>query len=78
MRTLYLKSSLSGMYVQLRHYLFIAFLLIACSLVVAYLLSTILQKTISDPIIALEATAKAISTGAEKRSLRDSRPRRPR
>ena len=59
--TLYLKSSLSGMYVQLRQFAFIAFLLIACSLVVAYLLSTILQKTISEPIIALEATAKAIS-----------------
>lgn len=58
---LFIKSDLENMYVQLRHFAFIAFLLIVCSLVVAYLLSRLLQKAISEPILALEKTAKIIS-----------------
>ncbi len=59
--TLYIRSDLQAMYDQLRRYMMIAMLLIAGSLVVAYLLSKLLQQTISEPILALEQTAKKIS-----------------
>jgi len=58
---LYLKSDLEAMYDQLRHYAAIGLLLLMGSLVVAYFLSRLLQKSISEPILALELTAKAIS-----------------
>jgi PAS domain S-box-containing protein len=59
--TLYLKSDLQAMYAQLRHYGFIGLFLIIGSLIVAYILSELLQKSISEPILALEQTAKVIS-----------------
>jgi len=59
--TLYLKSDLEAMYEQLRRYAAIGLLLLMGSLVVAYFLSRLLQKSISEPILALEQTAKAIS-----------------
>ena len=59
--TLYLKSDLEAMYDQLRQYAAIGLLLLMGSLVVAYFLSRLLQKSISAPILALEQTAKAIS-----------------
>jgi PAS domain S-box-containing protein len=59
--TLYLKSDLEAMYEQLRHYAAIGLLLLLGSLVVAYFLSRLLQSSISEPILALEQTAKAIS-----------------
>jgi len=59
--TLYLKSDLEAMYEQLRHYAAIGLLLLMGSLVVAYFLSRLLQQSISEPILALEQTAKAIS-----------------
>jgi signal transduction histidine kinase len=58
---LYLKSDLKAMYEQMRYYVLIGILLIAASLLVAFLLSKLLQKSISEPILALEQTAKAIS-----------------
>lgn len=58
---LYIKSDLKAMYAQLQRYMLIAILLIAGSLLVAFLLSKLLQHTISEPILALEQTAKAIS-----------------
>lgn len=59
--TLFIKSDLEAMYAQLRQYAFIGLLLILGSLTVAFILSKFLQKTISEPIIALERTAKVIS-----------------
>jgi PAS domain S-box-containing protein len=59
--TLYVKSNMNEMYAQLQQYAFLALLLIAGSLVIAYILSKLLQKTISEPIIALEQTAQIIS-----------------
>lgn len=59
--TLYLKSDLEAMYAQLRYFMLIGIFLIVGSLVIAFLLSKILQKSIADPIIALEKTAKIIS-----------------
>jgi signal transduction histidine kinase len=59
--TLYLKSDLKVMYEQMRFYAFIGILLIGVSLFVAYLLSKFLQKSISEPILALKQTATAIS-----------------
>ncbi|HKR05753.1 MAG TPA: ATP-binding protein [Bacteroidia bacterium] len=59
--TLYLKSDMEEMYAQLRHYGLIGLLLIAGSLILAYMLSKILQKSISEPILALEQTARIIS-----------------
>lgn len=59
--TLYLQSDLKTMYTQLRYYIFIGIILIAVSLLAAYLLSKLLQKSISEPILALKQTAKIIS-----------------
>ncbi|MEO8147466.1 MAG: ATP-binding protein [Bacteroidia bacterium] len=59
--TLYIKSDLEAMYAQLRHYALLALLFIAGSLFVAYLLSKLLQKSISEPILALKQTTKIIS-----------------
>jgi signal transduction histidine kinase len=59
--TLYLKSDLKIMYEQMQFYLLIGFGLIVISLVVAYFLSKFLQKSISEPILALTETAKIIS-----------------
>lgn len=59
--TLYLKSDLESMYAQLRHYALIAVLLILGTLVIASLFSRVLQKSVSEPILALEETAKVIS-----------------
>lgn len=58
---LYLRSDMQGLYAQLRHFATIALLLIGCSLLIAYFLSTILQRSISQPILQLEETAKRIS-----------------
>ncbi|OOO00855.1 MAG: Phytochrome-like protein cph1 [Chromatiales bacterium USCg_Taylor] len=59
--TLYLKSDLGAMYERLRLYSGIAALVLAVSFLVAYLLSRVLQQQISQPILALAETAKAIS-----------------
>ena len=63
--TLFIKSDLKAMYAQLRDFILIAALLIAGSLVVAYLLSNLLQKSISQPIISLQQTAKVISSSRD-------------
>jgi signal transduction histidine kinase len=59
--TLYLKSGLGAMYERLRLYSGIAALVLAVSFLVAYLLSRVLQQQISQPILALAKTAKAVS-----------------
>lgn len=59
--TLYIKSDLEALYEQLRHYAAIGLLLLLGSVLVAFLLSRFLQKSISEPILALEQTARAIS-----------------
>jgi PAS domain S-box-containing protein len=61
MGTLYLKSSVGAMYARFRIYACIIALVIAASLVVAYILSKTLQKQISKPILDLAETAKVIS-----------------
>jgi hypothetical protein len=59
--TLYLKSSLEGLNKQIRFNIAVALFLIGLTLVAGYFLTIIFQKTISDPIISLERTAKSIS-----------------
>jgi len=59
--TLYLKSDMKAMYERFTLYSFIALLVIAVSSLLAFLLSNRLQKIISDPILALAATAGIIS-----------------
>ena len=59
--TLYLKSDLEDMYERLRLYGTITISVITLSLLLAYLLSKILQKSISKPILALAETTKSIS-----------------
>lgn len=61
MGTLFIKSDLEVMYSQINHLLLIGLLLTFCSLVIAYLLSNILQKTISGPILDLEKVANIVS-----------------
>ena len=59
--TLYLKSDMAALYDRLRLYALIAILVIAVSSMVAYVLSRMLQRQISRPILALAETAKAVS-----------------
>lgn len=61
MGTLYIRSDMGAMYAQLRRYGIIGLLLFCFSLIVAYILSQVLQKSISEPILQLEQTAKVIS-----------------
>ncbi len=63
--TLYIKSDMKAMYEQLRRYVILALLLFSFSLLVAYLLSRLLQSSISGPILSLEQTAKSISEKAD-------------
>jgi PAS domain S-box-containing protein len=59
--TLFIRFDLEAMIEQVMHYTIVGILLLVGSLVVAFLLSKLLQKSISEPIIALEETAKIIS-----------------
>jgi len=59
--TLYLRSDMGAMYERFQLYSGIVVLVVAASLLVAYLLSRALQRQISHPILALVETAKAIS-----------------
>jgi PAS domain S-box-containing protein len=60
--TLYLKSDLGEMYERFRLYGIIVVAVITVSFVLAWMLSKMLQQQISEPILALAGTAKAIST----------------
>jgi PAS domain S-box-containing protein len=60
--TLYLKSDLGAMYERLRLYGLIVVAVIMLSFILACMLSKMLQQQISEPILALAETAKAIST----------------
>lgn len=72
--TLYLRSSMKGVYNRFALYGVIALVFIIISFVFAYLISKRLQRSISDPILALAGTAGTISdkrdysVRAEKRS----------
>lgn len=59
--TLYLQSDLVAVYERLRLYSGIAASVLAVSFLVAYLLSRVMQQQISQPILALAETAKAVS-----------------
>jgi signal transduction histidine kinase len=59
--TLYLRSDMKAMNERIKLYGIIAFLVISVSFILAYFLSRLLQKTISQPILKLAATAKVIS-----------------
>jgi PAS domain S-box-containing protein len=59
--TLYLRSDMGAMYERFRLYGSIALLVIIVACLLAYGLSRLLQKQISQPILALAETARAIS-----------------
>ena len=59
--TLYLKSDMGAIYERVQLYGTIAVLVIIISLLLAYFLSKKLQRGISEPILSLAQTAKAIS-----------------
>ncbi|HXB02052.1 MAG TPA: PAS domain S-box protein [Opitutaceae bacterium] len=59
--TLYLENDLGAVYERFRLYGLMIVLVVAVSFLLAYTLSTALQKQISRPILALAETAKAIS-----------------
>lgn len=59
--TLYLRSDLGGMYDRLRVYLVVVAWVVIISFFLAFLLSRVLQKRISQPILELANTAKLIS-----------------
>jgi signal transduction histidine kinase len=58
---LYLKSDLEGMYERFRIFGIVAAFVIILSFLLAWLLSKLLQRSISNPILALAETAKIIS-----------------
>jgi len=60
--TLYLRSDMKAIYTRFERYGLISLLVVALSILVAYLLSRQLQKKISKPILALAKTAADIST----------------
>src|SRR5213593_3727882 len=60
--TLYLASDLGAIYDTFRLSGVIGLAVMAVALLAAYLLSPVLQRTISQPILALAETAKAVST----------------
>jgi signal transduction histidine kinase len=60
--TLYIRSSLSGMYERFRLYSEILILVLIGSSLLAYIMSTYLQKKISAPILELAKAAKSISS----------------
>src|SRR3989454_499650 len=59
--TLYLNSDLGAMYALIRLYGGIVLLVMASSFLIAFALSTALQKSISQPILELASAAKAVS-----------------
>ena len=59
--TLYIRSDLQVLYDQLKSYGLMALLLMSFSLIIAYILSMALQQSISEPILALQHTAKRVS-----------------
>ena len=61
MGTLYVKSDMGAIYQRFRNFSLIAALILVLALFVAYLLSTRLQRRISEPILTLAATASEIS-----------------
>jgi signal transduction histidine kinase len=58
---LYLKSDMDALYERLGLYATIAAIIITASVAVAYFLSRRLQRTITDPVLALAETARAVS-----------------
>ncbi len=63
--TLFLKSDLGALFDWLRLFSGIAAVVIAASLLLAYLISRSLQRQISEPILALAQTAAAVSHGRD-------------
>ncbi len=59
--TLFIRTNLADIYNRFRLYLIITLSVVAVSFFLAYLLSDILQKNISIPILSLAETARAIS-----------------
>jgi signal transduction histidine kinase len=59
--TLYLKSDMDALYERLGLYATIAGLIITASFAVAYFLSRRLQRSITDPVLELAETARAVS-----------------
>ena len=59
--TLFLRSDLKGIHDRFQRYAMILIIVMACSVFVAFVLSNRMQKTISDPILALADTASRVS-----------------
>ena len=60
--SLYLRSNMDAVYARFRLYGEIAVLVVAVCILLAYFLSRVLQKGISDPILSLAETAQAVSS----------------
>ncbi len=59
--TLYIKSDLGGMYERFRLFGITTIFVVVLSLLLAYILSRVFQKSISEPILSLAEAAKTIS-----------------
>lgn len=59
--TLYMQCSLRALYTRLSNYGGIVVTVLGCSLAAAFLLSTVLQRRISEPILALASTTQTIA-----------------
>jgi signal transduction histidine kinase len=65
--TVYLQSDLKGMYARLKRDMVIVLMMILLAVLVAFVLSTFLQKVISSPIERLAATARRVSVERDYR-----------
>jgi PAS domain S-box-containing protein len=59
--TLYLESNLDFLYTRMRLYALTALSIVSVALLIAYLLARRLQRQVSEPILALAGTARAVS-----------------
>ena len=70
----YLKSDLTALTDRYRAFAWLALVILAGSLVLAYLISGKLEKQISAPILALAGTARAIADHRDNGPVRERRP----
>jgi signal transduction histidine kinase/ActR/RegA family two-component response regulator len=63
--TLYLRATLTQMYQRMQVYALVVLTVLASSFVLAWVVASILQRTISRPILELAETASAVATGSD-------------
>lgn len=63
--TIYLQGTLEQLYARMRIYAAVVVLVLAASIALAWMLASVLQRTLARPVIELASTADAISKGSD-------------